>query len=331
MRTVTLPEAVPRTSPKQFQCHRCDEPVDPVRAVAKVVGGRIVRVCDACSLRPAGLQRGVVESATSSALAPSESDVSPSCVATDAGASFAPRAIKRGSRLSSLRVLLGAVGVGAVAIATLAFQSANSAPRMSAVMPTLGPIVEVRPKTELLSLTTEPMELVEPSSELLAEGDSWVHPVVDSEEQVPVKRTRLFKAERPGERPDECGLGHCGVDLDAPRGTPVVAIRDGIIEKVIKDSDAKGGRYVWIFHEDIGLRTEYFHFDRIAPDIEAGDPVQAGQWLGTLGRTGIEHSQPHLHFTVRDASQELRYIDPLPWLEKASILPLLEMRLASSD
>lgn len=302
-----------------------------MRAVAKVVGGRIVRVCAACSLQPAGLRSGVVESATSSALASNEDDVSPSCVAADAGATFGPNSIEGGRRVSSLRVLLGAVGVGAVSIASLAFQSANSSPRMSTVMPALVPVVEVRPKTELLSLTTEPLELVEPSSELLAEGDSWVHPVVDSEEQVPVKRTRLFQAERPGQRPDECGLGHCGVDLDAPRGTPVVAIRDGIIEKVIKDSDAKGGRYVWIFHEDIGLRTEYFHFDQIAPDIQAGDPVQAGQWLGTLGRTGIEHSQPHLHFTVRDASQELRYIDPLPWLKTASILPLLEMRLASSD
>lgn len=199
-------------------------------------------------------------------------------------------------------------------------------------MPKAAPAIEeARPKTELLSLTIEPLELVEPSTDPLAEGESWVHPVIGTEKPIPKKRTRLFMAERPGERPEECGEGHCGVDLDAPRGTPVVAIREGIIEKVADDSDAKGGRYVWVFHEDIGLRTEYFHFDEIAPDIRAGEPVQAGQWLGSLGSTGIEHSQPHLHFTVRDASQEMRYIDPLPWLEEASILPLLEMRLANSE
>ncbi len=327
-RAVTLLGAVP-TSPQQFQCHRCEEPVDPVRAIAKVAGGKVVRLCSECSvLPPSELANppaklvAAVASATTENVAVKERRLD----------SELPLARGPRNRETALRVFLGVACVAAVLVATFAFRGAASSSKLAVVVPAPAPIaVEERPKTELLSLTTDPIELIEPASELLAEGDGWVHPVVGSEEQVPSKRTRLFKAVRPGERPEECGRGHCGVDLGGPRGTPVVAIRDGIIEKVIKDPDAKGGRYVWIFHEDIGLRTEYFHFDQIAPDVRAGDPVEAGQWLGTLGRTGIEHSQPHLHFTVRDATQDLRYVDPLPWLETASILPLLEMRLASSD
>ncbi len=309
-----------------------------MRSAAKVVGGKVVRICSACSARPAGFD--------SAGRTSNDADAPPSSAVL--GAIHSPpkqpardvakpdallRDVPSPSRAAfGLRIILGMVSVGAVSAATLAFRGAHSGPRLALVMPKAAPAVEeMRPKTELLSLTIEPLELVEPSTEPLAEGVSWVHPVIGTEKPIPEKRTRLFMAERPGERPEECGEGHCGVDLDAPRGTPVVAIREGIVEKVADDSDAKGGRYVWVFHEDIGLRTEYFHFDEIAPDIRAGEPVQAGQWLGSLGSTGIEHSQPHLHFTVRDASQEMRYIDPLPWLEEASILPLLEMRLANSE
>jgi len=99
----------------------------------------------------------------------------------------------------------------------------------------------------------------------------------------------------------------------------------------MRDPEASGGRYVWILHEDVGLRTEYFHIDSVAPDIVAGSPIAAGQWLGTLGRTGIEHSEPHLHFAVRDVEKEMLYVDPARWLEGAHILPLLDLRLAIGE
>ncbi|MCP4448584.1 MAG: M23 family metallopeptidase [Myxococcales bacterium] len=309
-----------------------------MRAVARVLGARVVRLCTECvspSTAASPQLLSVAESEVGEALLP----------ATEAGASLLtivvpvggegesraggvgqPAFAKSGWRLSGLRVLLSLIVI--LATSLLAFGGHQETYRVVA-MPDLAS--ELRPETELLYLSSDPLELVEPTAPILAEGDGWVHPVAGSEEQVPVKQTRLFRAMRPGTRPKECGRGHCGVDLDAPRGTPVVAIRHGIIEKVEADRHASGGRYVWIRHEDIGLRTEYFHLDRTAPDMRAGEPVEAGQWLGTLGRTGIEHSLPHLHFTVRDVSRNLRYVDPKPWLASAEILPLLDMRLGSLD
>lgn len=233
---------------------------------------------------------------------------------------------------SRLRMGL-AVGLGLFVLAPLVFRGVVNPPWQASPKLVAAASLRVpeRPVSELISLTIGSLELVEPTMDILTEGTSWVHPVIDSESHLPSKRTRIFQAERAGERPDECGKGHCGIDLDGPRGTPVVAIRDGIIERVVRDENAKGGRYVWIRHEDIGLRTEYFHVDEIAPDIETGAPVQAGQWLGTLGKTGIEHSQPHLHFTVRDVGRDFLYLDPAQFLETARILELLDMRLASSD
>ncbi len=320
---------VSKTKTQRFHCHRCETAIDPVRAIARIHGSQIVQLCVECSdsslSKLASVSQTAAVGALDDSLVHSETAI-PAQRTTATRLSFAP----------SMKPNLGVrfiLSVGLLVATPLSAWALHHARSASAEAPESADVAipETRPESELISLFVEPLELLEPAAPILAEGDGWVHPVVGSEEQVPTKRTRLFKAARSGQRPDECGKGHCGVDLDGPRGTPVVAIRDGIIEKVMSDGDAKGGRYVWIFHEDVGLRTEYFHFDKIAPDMDVGVPVEAGQWLGTLGRTGIEHSQPHLHFTVRDASKGFRYIDPMPWLETAEVLPLLDMRLASAE
>ncbi len=299
-----------------MRCHHCGDAIDPVRSRAKILGTRVVRICaSGCEpCQPTALDTAPAHAVPTLREPPTEGT-----------------AIQR----SYLRPLFAVGAVACIGLATVAARNGEEAgsvaPKAAGATQGSLPPRETRPRTELLSLTTSELELVEPPGDILTEGVSWVHPVVGSETQIPSKRTRLFRATRPGARPEECGRGHCGVDLDGPRGTPVVAIRDGIIERVVSDEDARGGRYVWLFHEDIGLRTEYFHIDEIAPDVVAGEPVQAGQWLGTLGKTGIEHSEPHLHFTVRSVNDELRYVDPAPYLEAARVIELLDMRLAETD
>jgi murein DD-endopeptidase MepM/ murein hydrolase activator NlpD len=86
---------------------------------------------------------------------------------------------------------------------------------------------------------------------------------------------------------------HSGVDLSAPRGTPVVAAARGRV--AIAADHYFSGRSVFLDHGD-DLVSMYFHLDRI--DVREGELVQAGQPIGAVGSTG-RSTGPHLHFGVR--------------------------------
>ena len=73
----------------------------------------------------------------------------------------------------------------------------------------------------------------------------------------------------------ECGAGHCGVDLDGPRGRPIVAVAAGKVVRVERKelgSDGRSGRYVRLQHDD-GTLTAYMHLDDVAEDLQVGDHV----------------------------------------------------------
>lgn len=87
---------------------------------------------------------------------------------------------------------------------------------------------------------------------------------------------------------------HAGVDLLAPRGTPVAAAAPG---RVVFAGRAAGGwgRLVVVAHAG-GVRTLYAHLRSI--DVGLLQNVVTGARLGTVGATG-HATGPHLHFEVR--------------------------------
>ncbi len=167
---------------------------------------------------------------------------------------------------------------------------------------------------------------------------AWIHPVSASAEQVPAQQSRLFGAERHGIMRTECGAGHCGIDLDGPRGRPIVAVASGVVVRVERHElglDGRSGRYVRIEHDD-GVLTAYMHLDDVAADLQVGDHVTAGEYLGTLGASAVYEAVPHLHFSLELPNQpgrhgdntETRYIDPAPFLARASIADVPERKHA---
>jgi len=145
----------------------------------------------------------------------------------------------------------------------------------------------------------------------------WFHPLAHGGRNLPAFESRRFGAIRPQPRPWECELGHCGVDLAAPQGEVVVAVADGVVERVERDAAAgrNAGRFVRIAHCDGTVVTRYIHLDTIRRELHPGRHVVAGEPLGTVGRTGVVENFPHLHFALsfRTAGGE-RYVDPEPFL-----------------
>lgn len=97
---------------------------------------------------------------------------------------------------------------------------------------------------------------------------------------------------------------HSGVDWAAPRGTPIMAAGNGIVE--FAGRKGGNGNYVRIRHAN-GYKTTYSHMYRIAPGIRPGVKVRQGQIIGGVGSTGLS-SGAHLHFSVLVNN---RHIDPM--------------------
>lgn len=157
---------------------------------------------------------------------------------------------------------------------------------------------------------------------------AWTHPVTGSPELMPGQPSRHFGAHREGIDRPECGEGHCGVDLDGPRGRPLVAVAAGTVVRVElseRGLDGRSGRYVRIEHDD-GTLTAYMHMDDVA-DVRVGDRVTAGQYLGTLGATAVFAAAPHLHFSLEVPAHpglhgdntDTHYVDPAPFLVRSTV------------
>jgi lipoprotein NlpD len=90
------------------------------------------------------------------------------------------------------------------------------------------------------------------------------------------------------------GRAHEGIDLAAPKGTPVFAAREGTV-LYASDKLSGYGKMVVLQH-DGDLLTAYAHNSSLL--VREGDKVRAGQMIARVGQTG-RASAPHLHFEVR--------------------------------
>jgi peptidoglycan LD-endopeptidase LytH len=118
----------------------------------------------------------------------------------------------------------------------------------------------------------------------------------------------FFGAARDGGRRE-----HHGVDIFAPRGTPVLAAGPGVVRRVRETPI--GGRVVWVFDEARNLNRYYAHLD--SQLVRGGQAVRPGDTIGTVGNTGnARTTPPHLHFGIYARGQGP--VDPWPFLHESN-------------
>ena len=105
---------------------------------------------------------------------------------------------------------------------------------------------------------------------------------------------------------------HEGDDFQAPAGTAIYAVADGVVvavgyagtaglRTVIEHTDTDGGM----------VQTAYLHQLPGSPTVSVGQEVSAGQMIGQVGTTG-RSTGPHLHFEVRPGGGDS--VHPTAWL-----------------
>ncbi|MBE6688754.1 MAG: hypothetical protein E7588_05700 [Ruminococcaceae bacterium] len=100
---------------------------------------------------------------------------------------------------------------------------------------------------------------------------------------------------------------HNGIDMRAPRGTPILAAASGVVEKAGNYHNGYG-KMVIIRHPD-GKETFYAHMNDIY--VSVGDIVAQGTIIGEVGSTG-DSTGNHIHFEVRMGDGTSR--NPLDYL-----------------
>jgi murein DD-endopeptidase MepM/ murein hydrolase activator NlpD len=118
-----------------------------------------------------------------------------------------------------------------------------------------------------------------------------------------------------GDARDAGARKHEGIDIFAPKRTPVVAAESGVVTAV--NENALGGKVVWMRPQQRNYVLYYAHLDEQL--VQSQQRVNKGDTLGLMGNTGnARTTAPHLHFGIYTAGGA---IDPLPFVNQNRSAP----------
>lgn len=100
---------------------------------------------------------------------------------------------------------------------------------------------------------------------------------------------------------------HSGIDIAAPRGTPVHVIAGGVVTEVAYNNIL--GKHIIVQHKD-GRESVYGHLSQAF--VVVGETVKSGKTIGAVGSTGRSTGN-HLHLEIRESHIAL---DPAKFLKR---------------
>ncbi len=182
------------------------------------------------------------------------------------------------------------------------FQQTGSGPRH---------VSSARANTSSISveISSDGDYLVRVQPTLEGAGEAVVSQTIQPSLAMPVEEAKRSSIQSGfGAARDAGARQHQGVDIFAPRGTPVLAAADGIVTSV--GTNGLGGNVVWEVRPLHGESLYYAHLETQL--VKAGAYVKRGEVLGTVGNTGNARGGPtHLHFGIYARGGA---VDPLPYL-----------------
>jgi murein DD-endopeptidase MepM/ murein hydrolase activator NlpD len=111
---------------------------------------------------------------------------------------------------------------------------------------------------------------------------------------------------------------HAGLDFNAPLGTPVRAVNDGVV--ALSTEQWTPGQTICLDHGG-GVFSKYMHLSKRY--VREGDRVSRGDVIALSGQSGGQKPGPHLHLdTVVNGS----HVDPIAFMRTASQVILTDGR-----
>jgi murein DD-endopeptidase MepM/ murein hydrolase activator NlpD len=175
-------------------------------------------------------------------------------------------------------------------------------------------------------MPTSPTHAAEPG-----DGDDFIIKVFPHETST-VEFSDTWGAGRSG------GRRHAGTDIMSPKGSWIVAVEDGIVERL--EWNRLSGWNIMIRHAG-AWTSHYLHLNNdttgtddgeggpqaaFAEGLEVGSFVKAGEVIGFVGDSGnAEHTGSHTHFELH---VDGRKVNPYPYLAAALERKLIESELA---
>ena len=163
--------------------------------------------------------------------------------------------------------------------------------------------------------------------------------------------TKAFKVPYADYYKQAGGFVHSGIDIVRPHEEHIFTVCDGIVSKIVDDTDGYGNHIeITSNHDGYNLEWVYGHLDRMF--VTKGQFVKAGQFIGTMGNTGFvvsnstgngfwnanPYAGTHLHLGVRKKvasivqdyyNKAFGRFDPLPLFLDPKLLSTKILKIAS--
>jgi murein DD-endopeptidase MepM/ murein hydrolase activator NlpD len=170
-------------------------------------------------------------------------------------------------------------------------------------------VARILPPRVAMAATSAPV--VEPVLPIPRITDNDFHQLLLRELSMPIARATPESLEDTFTRPRPGRKTHEAIDIPAPRGTPIHALGDGVIEKL--SASPRGGITIYQFDTEGLYCYSYAHLDRYANRLREGVRVKHGDVIGYVGTTGDAPADgPHLHLAIMRLRDSRHYWEGAP-------------------